>query len=155
LQDVNNSISGAIHKDGAGALCVGSIPFIGVIMPRGNEQNLIRNEDLTPEQRRENTSKAGVASGEARRKRKTLREELLALLADGDTQERVSLALIREAQLGNNSGSVARAFETIRDTVGEKPTESMVLTANVNTGYDELTADELRALLKQHEDGRI
>lgn len=109
----------------------------------------------TSEQARLNGQKGGLASVEAKRKRKTLREELLALLADGDTQQKVSLALIREAQLGNNSGSVARAFETIRDTVGEKPTESMVLTANVNTGYDELTADELRALLKQHEDGAV
>lgn len=115
-------------------------------------------DNLTPftvDKAREVGKLGGIASGEAKRKRKTLREELLALLADGDTQEKVSLALIREAQLGNASGSVARAFETIRDTVGEKPTESMVLTANVNTPYDELTADELRALLKQHEDGAI
>lgn len=124
-------------------------------MPRGNEQNLIKPEDLTPEERRVNASKAGVASVESRRKRKTLREELLALLADGDTQSRVSLAIINEAINGNNSGSVARAFETIRDTVGEKPTESMVLSASVNTGYDEMTADQLRALLKLHEDGAV
>lgn len=35
-----------------------------------NEQNLIRNEDLTPEQRRENARKAGIASGKARKKEK-------------------------------------------------------------------------------------
>lgn len=107
------------------------------------------------EKAREIGRKGGIASGEAKRARKTLREELLALLSEGDVQKSIGLALVREAQLGNNSGSVARAFETIRDTVGEKPTESMVLTANVNTPYDELTADELRALLKQHEDGAI
>ena len=45
-----------------------------------NEQNLIKNEDLTPEQRRKNASKAGKASAAARKKRKTLKEELLLLL---------------------------------------------------------------------------
>lgn len=43
-----------------------------------NEQNLITpqelNARLTPEQRRENTSKAGVASGVARRQKKTLKQ---------------------------------------------------------------------------------
>ena len=115
-------------------------------------------DNLTPftvEKAREVGKLGGIASGESKRKRKTLREELLALLADGDTQERVSLALIREAQEGNRSGSVAKAFETLRDTVGEKPTESMVLSASVNTGYDEMTADQLRALLKLHEDGAV
>ena len=38
-----------------------------------NEQNLIRNEDLTPTQRRENASKAGKASAAKRKQKKTLR----------------------------------------------------------------------------------
>ena len=41
-----------------------------------NEQNLIKNEKLTPSQRRKNASKAGKASGASRRKRKALKEEL-------------------------------------------------------------------------------
>lgn len=109
----------------------------------------------TKEEARERGTNGGIASGEARRKRKTLREELIALLESGDTQQRMSVALIQEATIGNSAGSVARAWETVRDTIGEKPTESMVLTANVNTGYDDCTADELRALLKLHEDGTI
>lgn len=39
-----------------------------------NEQNLIRNEDRTPEQRRENARKAGKASGAKRHRKKLLRE---------------------------------------------------------------------------------
>lgn len=92
-----------------------------------NVENLIKPEDLTPEERRENASKAGKASVASRRARKTLREELLALLSDGDIQERLSLALIDEALNGNKAGSVTKAFEVIRDTVGEKPTEKIMI----------------------------
>ena len=90
-----------------------------------NEQNLIKPSDLTPNERRENASKAGKASGAARRARKTLKEELLLLLSDGDTQSRLSLALIEEALNGNKAGSVTKAFEVIRDTIGEKPVDKV------------------------------
>lgn len=90
-----------------------------------NTQNLIKNEDLTPEQRRANASKAGKASAEARKKRKTLKEELLALLANGDTQNRMSLAIIEKAMNGDT-----KAFEVIRDTIGEKPKDSVELEQN-------------------------
>lgn len=43
-------------------------------MARGNKKNLINNADLTPEQRKANASKAGKASVEVKRKRKTMRE---------------------------------------------------------------------------------
>lgn len=79
-----------------------------------NEQNLkpVRNK----KEARERGKKGGIASGKARKERKTLKEELLLLLSNGDTQERISLSLIQEAINGN-----VKAFETIRDTVGEKP----------------------------------
>ena len=37
-----------------------------------NPENLIPNENRTPKERRENARKAGIASGKARRRRKTL-----------------------------------------------------------------------------------
>lgn len=43
--------------------------------------NLVPNEERTPEERRENARKAGKASGEARRKKKSAKE--LARLIDG------------------------------------------------------------------------
>lgn len=52
----------------------------------------------------------------ARRAKKTLKEELLFLLSEGDTQERLSLALIEKASNGD-----LKAFEVIRDTIGQKP----------------------------------
>lgn len=98
-----------------------------------NDENLV---PLTTTKAREVGRLGGIASGESKRKRKTLREELLALLSVDGTQERVSLALIKEATEGNSSGSVARAFETIRDTVGEKPIDK-VMVADVDIGVIE------------------
>ena len=84
-------------------------------------------ENLRPvsskEEARERGRKGGLASGEARRKRRTLKEELLLMLSDGDIQQKISLALINEAINGNNAGSVTKAFEVIRDTIGERPVE--------------------------------
>ena len=85
-----------------------------------NEQNLISNNERTPSERRENARKAGKASGEARRKRKTLREELLALLETKQYQEKISLAMLEKASKGDT-----KAFEVIRDTIGEKPSDKL------------------------------
>lgn len=45
-----------------------------------NERNLIRPEDLTPSERRESASRAGKASGEARRRKKDMKQKMKALL---------------------------------------------------------------------------
>lgn len=84
-------------------------------MPRGNVNNL---RTPTTEEAREIGRKGGLASGETRRKRKTLREELLAMLADGNTQESITAALLEKAMDGD-----VKAFEVVRDTVGEKPVD--------------------------------
>lgn len=85
-----------------------------------NEQNLKPFNELTEKEQRELASKGGKASVEARRKRKTLREELLALLETENYQEKISTALLQEATKGNT-----KAFEVIRDTVGEKPVDKV------------------------------
>ena len=115
-----------------------------------NEQNLIQNSDRTPSERRANASKAGLASGEARRKRKALKEELLLLLEDGDVQERISLALINEALNGNKAGSVTKAFEVIRDTIGEKPIER-VEQFNIDVEYQQ-SVDFVKSLMEDDND---
>ena len=84
-----------------------------------NEENL--KPFVKGEQRQKDLGKmGGIASGEARRERKTLKEELLLLLSNGDTQEKISLSLIQQALDGNT-----KAFEIIRDTVGEKPVDKL------------------------------
>ena len=89
-----------------------------------NEQNL--KPVKTKKEARERGRKGGIASGKAKRARKTLKEELIALLEHGDTQEKISLAMIQEALQGNT-----KAFEVIRDTIGEKPTDK--IEAELNT----------------------
>lgn len=81
-----------------------------------NNDNLIKNEDFTPSERRERASKAGQASGKARRERRALRDELLLLLESGDAQQRLCTALLERAFNGDT-----KAFEIIRDTIGERP----------------------------------
>lgn len=112
-----------------------------------NEQNLLKPEDLTPKQRRENASKAGKASGEARRKKKLLRECLEILLEKeitdkkGETMsgaEALSTKLFAEAMKGN-----VKAFEVLRDTAGQKPVEKVIVSE-----IDTDVIDEIERMIK-------
>lgn len=111
-----------------------------------NEQNLIpvRSE----REAREKGRKGGIKSGEVRRKRKSLKEELLALLGakvDGKTmQEKISLSLIKEAVQGN-----VRAYETIRDTIGEKQKENINVSGEINNPFSNLSTEELRKIVNE------
>lgn len=81
----------------------------------------------TKEEARKRGKAGGIKSGQVRKARKTLRQDLITLLEtkiDGKTmQEKISLAIITEAMTGNT-----KAFTAIRDTIGEKPTDEI----NVN-----------------------
>ncbi len=92
-----------------------------------NEQNLIKI--TSTEQARALGRKGGKKKHENERARKTLRDELLALLSNGKAQERMSLALFEKACNGDT-----KAFEVIRDTIGEKPkdVQDINMSANVN-----------------------
>lgn len=116
-----------------------------------NEQNLV---PFTSEQNREeaakNGAKGGVASGAARRARKTLREELLALLAEPVTDKKgnsrpaqaaMSAAILKQALTGNT-----KAFEIIRDTIGEKPVDK-VEQINVDIEY-QASVDYVQKLME-------
>ena len=100
-----------------------------------NEQNLIPfTSDQSREEAAKNGQKGGIASGEARRARRSLRAELEALLSqntidkktgkptDGTVQEAITAALVQKALKGNT-----KAYEIIRDTIGEKPVERFSL----------------------------
>lgn len=106
-----------------------------------NEHNLIPLNERTKSEQRAIASAGGKASGEARRARKTLKEELLLLLSEGDTQQNVSVALIQKALDGDT-----KAFEVLRDTIGEKPTEKVEATQTV-IDMSKFTTDEIKAML--------
>ena len=111
-----------------------------------NEQNL--KPVKSKKEARERGRKGGLASGEARRKRKTLKEELLLMLSDGDIQQKISIALINEAINGNNAGSVTKAFEVIRDTIGERPVEKVQATQTV-VDLSAFSTEEIKAMLDE------
>jgi hypothetical protein len=78
----------------------------------------------TAEEARRRGSLGGKKSAEARKKRKALRELLevaLMMPADcgGTRIDSIVSALIGKAETGDT-----KAFEVIRDTLGEKPTEA-------------------------------
>lgn len=87
-----------------------------------NTDNLMSPEELnarlTPEQRKANASKAGKASGEARREKKLIRERILERMTENDWDEYID-GIIRRAKEGD------RSAEMLRDTIGEKPVEQV------------------------------
>lgn len=101
------------------------------------EVRAMAREDLKPVRTKEEAKKrgraGGIKSGEVRKARKTLKEELLLLLSQGKTQEKMSLALIEKAMNGDT-----KAFEVIRDSIGEKPIDKVQ--ANVFNYEDSLKA---------------
>ncbi len=95
-----------------------------------NEGNLKPQNKRTKSEQRAIAQKGGIASGKARAKKKSLKETLQALLEleydmDGTMlkgNEATSVALIKQALNGN-----VKAYEVIRDTIGEKPVSGVSL----------------------------
>jgi len=101
-----------------------------------NEENLVQNRtDITPEQRRDNARKAGLASAAAKKRRKDMKNSMQMLLgmdlppkmietleANGFQGDKwsfidiVNVSAIQQAIKGN-----VRAMEFIRDTAGYNP----------------------------------
>ena len=119
---------------------------------------MARNEflNMTPEERREAGRKGGIASGEAKRRKKAMRERLEVLLelpiksgkkadlesiknltalkgANITVQDAVMLAQIQKALKGDTSAAIF-----VRDTVGEKPGDKTIISGNLDTGADKL-----------------
>lgn len=111
-----------------------------------NQENLVSLADRTTEEQREIARKGGIASGKARKEKKLLKDELAIIMEnvnkDGKTyQELISTALVKEALKGNT-----KAYEIIRDTLGQKPKEEISVSGELNNPYSELSVEELRKL---------
>ena len=122
-------------------------------------KNLIKAEDLTSEELRERAKKGGIASGKARREKKMMRETLDMILsmpmkngksADVESirsfaalkgknisvQEAILIAQVQKAMKGDT-----KAAEYVRDTIGQRPVDSVDMTMNLPVffeGEDEL-----------------
>lgn len=129
-----------------------------------NIQNLIKNEDLTPEQRRKNASKAGKASAKKRRQNKTFKEIITRFLDGQVSDERLKQQMIEfgfaDKEVSNKSCAVfalwreaikgnTKAFELLRDTIGEKPQDKLNISGEVNNPFSGMTTEELRKILNE------
>lgn len=89
-----------------------------------NEENLVSLADRTTEEVREIARKGGIASGKVRKEKKLLKELLEEALSKGTETDNeyvnITLALIKEANRGN-----VKAYEVIRDTLGQKPIDKV------------------------------
>ena len=120
------------------------------------------NSSLTPEERKDKASRAGKASGEARRLKRTQadilrqilvldytdperRQLLIQLGLSGSFADAINLSVLEKAAKGD-----VEAARYMRDTIGEKPREDMqvsVLDKPVEQlNMSELTDEELNAI---------
>lgn len=115
----------------------------------GNMENLKGKgfDARTTEEAREIGRKGGIASGEARREKRDLKRACDTLLEKDYTDkngitltgaEAIVTKQFEKALKGN-----ARAFELIRDTAGQKPTEKI----NVVNDIDQAIIDEVEAMV--------
>lgn len=134
-----------------------------------NEQNLIRNEDLTPKQRRANARKAGKASAAKRKERKAMRELARIVLdmpaSDGKLDDIESLAMADTLEANLTVGqkavlAVARkavegdvvALTFLRDTAGEKPADKVEVSGEVAAAASDIK--QMIAASKEKADDR-
>ena len=139
-------------------------------MPQEGYPNLIGPGDRTPDERRDSAVKAGIASGESRRKRRTIAEVARAIL-DSPERDPGMLALLQEIGLDGTTrdtmtfAQILRAvkgdpdsFRLIRDTVGEKPREELEIGGLADRpiqtiDLSKLSDDELRRLAEMKSEG--
>ena len=118
------------------------------------ESNLRPFSEISKEKRSEIAKKGGVASGEARRRKKTMQEKARAILdmterlgkaesfksiedADGKNltaEERSIIEIAKKAMAGD-----IKALEFLRDTAGEKPVEQVELLNEIEEAEREVS----------------
>lgn len=103
-----------------------------------NTTGLVQNQDRTPSERRESAIKAGIASGDARRKKKALKEMMeLALQmeeqnegyrsrmlkAGWEPENMTQMTVITQGLIQKAKAGDVQAYNAIRDIIGEKPVD--------------------------------
>lgn len=115
-----------------------------------NEQNLVKG-DKVHKLTAEEASKGGKKSAETRRAKRDLRKALEMLLEKDFTDkkgnkisgtEAITAKLFEKAMKGD-----VRAFETLRDTVGQKPIDKVMIAE-----VDQAVIDEVERLVMENED---
>lgn len=109
-----------------------------------NEKNLkpVRSK----EEAREKGKRGGKASGEARREKKQFQQAVLTALKTSTEHGSTMLEDIVAAQIKRALEGDTRAFEALRDTSGEKPTDKVE--ASVTNENKELMREYLESVKK-------
>lgn len=126
-----------------------------------NEQNL---RPPTTEEARERGKKGGKASAKKRQQNKTFKEIISKFLDGQVSDERLKQQMIEfgfaDKEVSNKSCAVfalwkeaikgnTKAFELLRDTIGEKPQEKVNISGEVNNPFSGMTTEELRKILNE------
>lgn len=133
-----------------------------------NEQNLIPfTSDQDREEAKKNGRKGGIASGEARRKKKAMREAFDLMLSLPLKDEKANAFLdylgIPEDERDNQMGIVVSMYKEavthgsvqaaafIRDTIGENPKEKVEVEGTINTvnPLEGLSTEEIRKAIEK------
>lgn len=122
-------------------------------MANETNKNLIPQSKRTKEKQREIAKKGGIASGEARRAKKSLREAMQVLMdtdltgKDGKTMtgtEAMAAKAFQAALKGD-----WKAWELVRDTAGQKPVDRVKMQTDVNIAD---SAERLSNIFEQIKD---
>ena len=110
-----------------------------------NTTGLVQNQERTPSERRESAIKAGIASGDARRKKKALKEMMeLALQmeeqnegyrsrmlkAGWEPENMTQMTVITQGLIQKAKAGDVQAYNAIRDIIGEKPVDESKMEVN-------------------------
>ena len=110
-----------------------------------NTTGLVQNQKRTPSERRESAIKAGIASGDARRKKKALKEMMeLALQmeeqnegyrsrmlkAGWEPENMTQMTVITQGLIQKAKAGDVQAYNAIRDIIGEKPVDESKIDLN-------------------------
>ena len=101
-----------------------------------NEKNLIPFDERTKNEQREIARQGGIASGEARRAKKSLREAMQVLM-DADLTGKDGKTMTGTEAMAAKAFQAAlkgdwKAWELVRDSAGQKPVDKVQMKTDVN-----------------------
>lgn len=117
-----------------------------------NEQNLKPNSERTPSERKQLASKAGKASGKARREKRTMKQLLeiaLSLMVTNKKGETASRKEVIAIQLVNRAASGdLRAIDLLTKLIGEQIVRQDTQVTVKKDKFDDMSAQELTEMAK-------
>lgn len=114
---------------------------------RPQTKHLKPNEARTPQERRENARKAGIASGKARREKADLKKQLQVWLETDVARDKngnplTGAELMVQVAAKHMKDGNPKYWELIRDTAGFKPVDKVMMAE-----VDQSVVDEVEAMV--------